>query len=65
MRAAFLPLIALAAGYVAGAPAEPPWRVRDFGRLPAGVNTNHAGARGGLDPEHVSDHYPVWLDLER
>lgn len=43
----------------------PPWTAGAPFVLQKGVNTANILALPGVDPGHVSDHYPVWLDLRR
>jgi endonuclease/exonuclease/phosphatase family metal-dependent hydrolase len=50
---------------VSGALMLEPWKARIPGVLRKGVNTRNVQAVAGRDPEHVSDHYPVYLDLVR
>ncbi len=41
-----------------------PWRVKSLDRLPEGVATKDVTIKPGREG-HVSDHYPVFLDIER
>jgi endonuclease/exonuclease/phosphatase family metal-dependent hydrolase len=50
--------------FVAGDATNSPWRVGAPGVLQRGVNVRNAFALPGEDA-HVSDHYPVWVDLLR
>lgn len=45
--------------------AEPPWTVGEPRALQKGVNTSDITALPGVDPNHASDHYPVYLDITR
>jgi endonuclease/exonuclease/phosphatase family metal-dependent hydrolase len=42
-----------------------PWLAGKPQRLAAGVNTTDVDALPGIDPSHVSDHYPVYIDVCR
>jgi endonuclease/exonuclease/phosphatase family metal-dependent hydrolase len=50
--------------FVSPALAESPWTVEPPQVLPRGVNTNNVLTLGG-ENGHVSDHYPVYLDIVR
>lgn len=50
--------------FAAGDATNLPWRVGAPGVLQSGVNTKRVGTLPGQDG-HVSDHYPVWVDLMR
>ena len=42
-----------------------PWKALTPGVLPKGVNTADVTVLPGTTSEHVSDHYPVYLDFQR
>ncbi|MBU1693831.1 MAG: endonuclease/exonuclease/phosphatase family protein [Verrucomicrobia bacterium] len=44
---------------------QSPWVVGDPQVLQKGVNTADVLAVPGADPDHASDHYPVYLDIQR
>ncbi|MBP7829275.1 MAG: endonuclease/exonuclease/phosphatase family protein [Kiritimatiellae bacterium] len=44
---------------------QPPWTVGRPHVLQKGVNTADILALPGVDPNHASDHYPVYLDIRR
>lgn len=44
---------------------RPPWTTDAPRVLQQGVNTTNVFALPGVDPGHVSDHYPVYVDLYR
>lgn len=50
--------------FVAGDATNAPWRVSAPAVLPRGVHTENVHVLPG-DAGHVSDHYPVWVDLLR
>lgn len=42
-----------------------PWTVGDPARVPRGVDTENVSTLPGINRNHVSDHYPVYLDVWR
>lgn len=50
--------------YAAGDLTQAPWMLDQPGVLPRGVNTKQVSVKPGEDG-HISDHYPVWVDVER
>ncbi len=50
--------------FVTGDATTAPWRVSEPGVLQRGVNVRNVHALPGVDG-HISDHYPVWVDLVR
>jgi endonuclease/exonuclease/phosphatase family metal-dependent hydrolase len=50
--------------FAAGDATNAPWRVGEAGVLQQGVHTKVATTLPGVDG-HISDHYPIWVDLHR